>query len=58
MISSCSGQVRATSGGVYAWDFPAVLSFAGLLGADLEFLAELLPAFEPLVVGAWRKEED
>lgn len=58
VIEACSGQVRATDGGVFALDFPAVLTFAALLGADIEFVAEILPIIEPAIVCAWRREED
>lgn len=56
MIEACGSQVRATDGGAYAWDFPAVLQMGDLLGADLEMLAGLLPAIEPQVLRAWKRE--
>lgn len=45
-------------GGAYALDFPAVLTMAALKGADLEFMADILPAVEPFVLRAWRPETD
>jgi len=48
--------VRATEGGAFAWDFPAVLQVGALLGADLPLLADLLGEVEGFVLRAWQKE--
>ena len=56
MIRACQNQVRAVDGGAYAWDFPAVLSYAALTGADPRLVAELLPEIEPLVIFAHSSE--
>lgn len=53
---ACQNQVRAVDGGAYAWDFPAVLGYAALVGADLRLVAELLPEIEPLVLYAHTPE--
>lgn len=55
-IQACGSQIRATEGGAYAWDFPAVLQVGALTGADLPLLAELLSTVEPFVVRAWQKD--
>lgn len=57
VIEGCQSQVRATERGPYGWDFGAVLTFAALLGADLELVASLLPHVEPLVVHAHSPED-
>lgn len=56
VITACTGQVRMGFGGAYAWDFPAVLTMAALLGADVELVADVLPEIEPCVLRAWQKE--
>lgn len=48
--------MRATDSGAYAWDFPAVLTYAGLIGVDLTFMAALLPVIEPFVLFAHTPE--
>ena len=42
---------------MFGWDFGAVLTMATLLDADTRFLAEILPAIEPLIVIAWKRED-
>lgn len=49
---ACQRQVRATDGGPYAWDLPALLTMADLLGADVAMTAELAPDVEPYVLRA------
>lgn len=56
MIETCGSQVRACDGGAYAWDFSAVMTVAGALGADLALIADLLGDVEPCVLRAWQRE--
>lgn len=55
-LRRCAGQVRAIMGGVYGIDFGAILLFAEAMGALNPTLVDALPAIEPIVVRAYRKE--
>jgi hypothetical protein len=43
-------------GGVYGIDFAAILLFADAMGALNPILIDALPAVEPIIVRAYRKE--
>jgi hypothetical protein len=47
--------VRAGSGGAYALDFGAILSFADAMGAMNDILVDLLPDIEPIIVRAYQE---
>ncbi|MDP3853151.1 hypothetical protein [Phenylobacterium sp.] len=43
--------------GVFGLDFPAFLTMAAIGDVDQAFVADILPAIEPFIVTAWRREE-
>ncbi|MDR7232296.1 hypothetical protein J2X45_003402 [Caulobacter sp. BE264] len=51
-------QLRVGMSGPYALDFAAVLLSAQVLGLDLPLIAELLDELEPLIIYAWRPQDD
>lgn len=53
MIAGCGSQLRiAGLGTPFALDFGTVLKFGEARGADIEMLADLLPAAERAVIAA------
>lgn len=56
-VSTCANQVLAIEAGAYAWNYPAVLQVAALLGAPADALAELLQPLEQMVLFAHTPED-
>lgn len=54
----CERQLRVGMDGPYALDLGAVLFSAQVLGLDLSLIAELAEDLEPLIVYAWRPQND
>jgi hypothetical protein len=53
VITTCGNQLRvAPMGGAFALDFGAIMQMGTALGADLQLLAEVLPAVEGEIISA------